>query len=163
MEDGEPYTWFLLAAAGWPQALVVIQDFYAGAWEKDPKALPLAASPVGFWAVSAGTIGPVISTSSGTLVSTNLADAISSYCSDEVRAVPAIVAHPRDLVPPVPCALLRPLLGISIAQFAEPPRGVARIGYVKESPEHVVVNAPLRDALERLAIPDLEFDEPKFG
>jgi hypothetical protein len=164
MDSRERYTWFLLEAGGWPRADVVIQDICAGAWEKDPKGLPLTV-PIGFWVVSPGATGPVVSTSSGTLVSARLAGAISSLCADDVRVFPAIVAHPRDLVPPVPCALLRPLFGISIAQFAdaERPGGIARIGYVRESPEDVVANAPLRAALESLAIPDLEFAEPKFG
>lgn len=156
------YTWFLLCSGSEEQPLVVLQGASSGEWEQDVARRP-ATDPVAFWVVSAGTLGSVVSTATGTLVSLEIADAISSACSHEVRVHPAVVAHPRDLLPPEPYVLLRPKRCMSIAQLTDSPGKVPDIAHVQESPTSIVVNLPLRLALEALRLPALAFEEPCFG
>src|SRR5689334_15468868 len=125
-------TWFLLHISVEEQPLVVLQETSSGEWEHDFARRP-AMEPIAFWVVSAGTLGSVLSTATGTLVSQEIASAISSLCSQKVSDYPAVVAHPRNLVQPEPYVLIRPRRSIPVAQLAGPLGKLPDIAYVQES------------------------------
>ena len=133
-----------------------------------PQPLVVQSSEVGdttlvFYVVSSGALGPVVPTSSGTLVSPPLAAAFSSLAPDAFRALPASVAPPRSPSSAEPYLLIQPVHSVGLAEFAAPSKPGNSLAGVHEDPSALLVSSSLRAALEALAIPHLRFAEPLYA
>jgi hypothetical protein len=116
-----------------------------------------------FYVVSKGGLGPVIRTSSGTLVSPRLAAAFSSLALDAFRALPASVAPPQSSSAAEPYLLIHPVLSIGLADLASPTATGHGLATLHEDPATLLVSGSLRTALEALAVPHIRFAEPLYA
>jgi hypothetical protein len=155
-----PRDWFTLHGPR-GEALVVVQQVCSGQWEFD-LALAPTTEPVGFWKVRAGTLGTVVTTSSGVLVSKPLAEAMAATCGSGLCMVEAVIEHPQARVEAGRYFLLRPLEGLWIADLGCAASERPEVRYMRDALPTVVVNRPLRAALERGEFTGLRFGEAIF-
>jgi hypothetical protein len=150
-----PYTWVLPGSVD-RAPLVVLQKASSGSWEDDPAAAP--PSSLVFWVVSQGSLGPVLTTSSGTLVSEDLADVIRSACPQAGTLIPAVVAHPQNLAPPAGYFLVRP--NRHLAHLMEPSSAPDYAYVLFGASRCVVFSQGLRDLIEASGMPNVVFSDP---
>jgi hypothetical protein len=147
-------TWHHIRSLG-AEPLVVVQQASAGAWEKSVLVPP--PRPARFWLVAPGALTPVLPTSSGLLVSPEIARLLLSAAPESGTLFDAVVEAPQGLRPAEEYLLVRPHAAIHLKDRSAPSSSNPQYAYIAERPMDCVFNAAFCAFTEASGVTSVRF------